>query len=220
MQVRTGVEARQLAEEALRTAISRGDVVPGQRLIEEELADRFGVTRSSLRQAIDTLVGDGLVERVMNRGARVRRLSVSDAVEITECRMVLEALLARKAAERAEPDDIEVLHDQVDAMREAMTAGDVLKYSALIGQLYEQIHRTARHQNAFALVQRLQAQLVRQQFQLSLRPGRPLVSMRELTGVVEAIAAHRPGTAERLMRAHLQGVVSQIEQGETADWRG
>lgn len=217
MDVRTGAEARKLAEQALRAAISRGDVAPGQRLIEEELADRFGVTRSSLRQAIDTLVGEGLVERVKNRGARVCRLSVADAVEITECRMVLEGLLARKAAERAQPDDIARLQSQADAMRATLEAGDLVKYSELIGQLYEQIQETAGHRNAATLVQRLQAQLVRQQFQLSLRPGRPQVSMRELAGVVDAIAAHRPGTAERLIRAHLQGVAAALEHDATLE---
>lgn len=210
MKVRTGAEARAWAEKALRSAIARGDVVPGQRLIEEELSDRFGVTRSSLRQAIDALVNDGLVERIPNRGAQVRRLSIADAVEVTECRAVLEGLVARKAAEQLKDSDIPRLNDQVDSMRDSLAAGDLLKYSELIRGLYDIIHRVARHANASALVDRLQAQLVRQQFQLSLRPGRPQRSIHELTDLVQAITERRPDDAERLMRAHLEGVAAAL----------
>jgi DNA-binding GntR family transcriptional regulator len=72
-----GEPGRQLARARLRTAILDGDVAPGQRLVEDELATAFGVTRAS---------------------ARVRVVSVAEAVAITECRMVLEGLCAAKAA--------------------------------------------------------------------------------------------------------------------------
>lgn len=212
MPIRTGSEARHWAESALREAISRGDVVPGQRLIEDELADRFSITRSSLRQAMDTLVGEGLIERVPNRGARVRRLSVTDAVEITECRAVLEGLLARKAAERATADDTESLHTHVAVMARTLAEGDLLKYSTRITELYDVIHTVARHPNAVSLVQRLQAQLVRQQFRLSLRPGRPDRSMTELEQVVDAIVGGAAADAERLMRDHLQRVAELLSE--------
>lgn len=214
MTLRTGTDARQWAEQALRAAIARGDVVPGQRLVEEELSDRFGVTRSSLRQAMDALVSEGLVERIKNRGARVRHLSVADAVEITECRSVLEGLLAYKAAERATAKDVSLLRSQVRTMRRTLSVGDLLKYSELIKELYDQIHVAARHPNAMALVNRLQAQLVRRQFQLSLRPGRPQLSMKEMAAVVDAIADGRPRDAEQRIREHLQGVIVALQEDD------
>src|SRR5487761_634773 len=88
-----GETARVHAFGVLRQAILSGDFGPGQRLVEEELAGTLGVTRQSLRAALLDLTADGLVERIPNRGARVR-------VAITECRMALEALCAVKAAER------------------------------------------------------------------------------------------------------------------------
>lgn len=219
MAVRTGAEARRWAEAALRSAISRGDVVPGQRLIEDELAARFDVTRSSLRQAIDTLVSEGLVERVQNRGARVRQLSISDAVEITECRAVVEGLLARKAAERADANDADNLRTHIGLMRDSLFGGDLVKYSSRITELYGLIHSVARHENALELVQRLQAQLVRQQFRLSLRPGRPEQSLAELSHVVDAIVGHRPQEAEELMRDHLQRVAVILSEDSDAEPR-
>src|SRR5690348_189599 len=75
-------------------------MAPGQRLVEEELAGTLGVTRASLRAALFDLTAEGLVERIPNRGARVRTISVDEAVAIIECRMVLEGLCAAKAAGR------------------------------------------------------------------------------------------------------------------------
>ena len=87
-----------VAEERLRTAITDGDLAPGARLVEADLVELFGVSRSNVRLAIDALAAEGMVELIPNRGARVRVVSTEEAVAITEARMVLESLIARKAA--------------------------------------------------------------------------------------------------------------------------
>ncbi|MFD6414602.1 GntR family transcriptional regulator, partial [Nocardia asteroides] len=86
----TGEQAKQLALGQLRQAILRGDMAPAQRLVENELAEQFGVTRASIRAALIDLEAQGLVERIRNRGSRVRVVTVEEAVAITECRLVLE----------------------------------------------------------------------------------------------------------------------------------
>jgi DNA-binding GntR family transcriptional regulator len=204
--------ARDAAEHALRTAISRGDLPPGHRLVEAELAGQLGVNRSSVRLAIDVLIADGLVERIPNRGARVRVVSVAEAVATTECRMVLEGLLARKAAERVTDEQAGRLRVQLAAMGEAVAGGDLLKYSELISQLHGLVRDTAQHPVAAGLVDRLQAQVVRHQFQLSLRPGRPQVSFGELTAVVDAITAGDPDGAESATVAHFRSVVAALSE--------
>src|SRR6188472_2504303 len=91
---------RLAAESTLRAAIADGDLLPGARLVEADLVAMLGVSRSNIRLAIDALAAEGLVERIQHKGARVRVVSPEEAVAITECRMPLEGLLARKAAER------------------------------------------------------------------------------------------------------------------------
>jgi DNA-binding GntR family transcriptional regulator len=204
--------ARGLAEEFLRTAMVRGDLPPGHRLVEAELAEQIGVNRSSVRSAIDVLIADGLVERIPNKGARVRIVSVDEAVAMTECRLVLEGLLARKAAELVTVEEAGRLRDQLHAMGEAVEAGDLLKYSELISQLHGLVRDAARHPVASGLVDRLQAQVVRHQFQLSLRPGRPRVSLRELTAVVDAITAREPDRAEAASAAHFRSVIAALSE--------
>src|SRR3712207_4871623 len=115
--------AQETAERALRVAISRGDMPPGYRLVEAELAARTGVSRSAVRLAIDALAAEGLVERIQNKGARVRVVSAEEAVAITECRMPLEGLLARKAAERITDAEADRLRAHLQTMTAAVEIG-------------------------------------------------------------------------------------------------
>ena len=203
--------AQETAERALRVAISRGDLPPGHRLVEAELVALTGVSRSAVRQAIDALAVEGLVERIQNKGARVRVVSTEEAIAITECRMPLEGLLARKAAERITDTEADRLQAHIGAMAGAVDAGDVLKYSDLIQQLHGMVRDAARHPVAAGLVGRLQAQLVRHQFQLSLRPGRPRVSLAGLAAVVDAVVRRDPDGAEAAAVAHVRSVISELE---------
>jgi DNA-binding GntR family transcriptional regulator len=203
---------RDAAERAIRAAISRGDLSPGHRLVEAELADQIGVNRSSVRLAIDALVVEGLVERIPNRGARVRVVSADEAVAITECRMALETLLSRAAAERATDDEAARLREHLSAMADAVEAADLLKYQQLIWQLYGLVHDAARHPVATGLVERLQAPLVRHQFRLSLRPGRPRVSLQELTALVGAIVDRDADRAEAATVAHFRSVIAALTE--------
>ncbi|MGK5115008.1 GntR family transcriptional regulator [Geodermatophilus sp. CPCC 205506] len=203
---------RDAAEDRLRAAITRGEMPPGHRMVEADLAEDLGVTRNAVRLAIDALIAEGLVERIPNRGARVRTVSVAEAIEIVECRTVLEGLLAAKAAERITDAEIDRLRTQTDAMERAVADGDLLEYSALVAQLHALIRDAARQATAGRLIERLQAQIVRHQFQLSLRPGRARLSSTELHRVVEAIAARDPRAAEAAARSHLQSVVAALAE--------
>jgi DNA-binding GntR family transcriptional regulator len=203
---------RQTTYLRLRDAITSGELVPGQRLIEADVVGLFDVSRNAVRLALDALVAEGLVERIPNRGARVRTVSTAEAVAITECRMVIEGLVAAKAAQHATDAEIAELQSHVQRMRQAVEAGELVRYSALIQELHQLIRHVARQPTAAALIERLQAQIVRHQFQLSLRPGRPQVSLAGLTAVVEAVAARDPAAAEAAARAHLRSVIAALSE--------
>src|ERR1700761_7295552 len=121
---RAGGAAREHALTALRQSILSGDVAPGQRLVEEELAASFGVTRQSLRAALLDLTAEGLVERFPNRGARVRVVTAEEAVAITECRMALEALCAVKAAQRITDAEAAQLRELGENLKRAGADGN------------------------------------------------------------------------------------------------
>ncbi len=213
--LREGDAARRFVVERLRGAIVNGDVAPGQRLVEAELAESLGVTRASVRAALIDLSADGLVERIPNRGARVRAVPVAEAIAITECRMVLEGLCAAKAAELATPAQIERLTGIAEQMAAAVAAGEPLKYSALNRELHQSVHEISGQTVAAELLQRLNAQIVRHQFQLSLRPGRTHVSLPEHQAIVAAIAARDPAAAEAAARHHLASVIDALRETES-----
>src|SRR5215469_15198004 len=135
-----GARARSHAHAELRQAILSGDYAPGQRLVEEDLAAVLGVTRASLRAALLDLTAEGLVERIPNRGARVRVVSTEEAVAITECRMALESLCAAKAAQCISDADAAELRRLGEAMTAAVADGDSFQYS----QLNHEMHRRVR----------------------------------------------------------------------------
>jgi DNA-binding GntR family transcriptional regulator len=214
---RVGEAARAHALAALRQAILGGDVAPGQRLVEEELAGTLGVTRQSLRAALLDLTAEGLVERIPNRGARVRVVSTEEAVAITECRMALEALCAVKAAERITDDDAAQLRELGESLKRAVAEGDPLRYSELNRELHRRVGVISGQAVAVGLLERLHAQLVRHQFQLALRPGRPDVSLPEHLAIAHAVAGRRPGDADRAVRAHLASVIEALRADNTSD---
>ncbi len=205
-----GATGRRLAGERLRQAILAGDMAPGQRLVEEELAGMLGVTRASLRAALFDLTAEGLVERIPNRGARVRAVTLDEAVAITECRMALEGLCAAKAAERVTEREAARLRQLGEELERSIADGEPLKYSALNHELHRLVREISGQAVAAALLERLNGQLVRHQFQLSLRPGRPQASLPEHLAIIAAIVARRPAKAEEATRRHLRSVITAL----------
>src|ERR1700733_13127160 len=155
-----GEAARTHALAAIRKAILNGDFAPGQRLVEEELAATIGVTRQSLRAALLDLTTEGLVERIPNRGARVRVVSTAEAVQITECRMALEALCAVKAALNVTDEEAARLRELGDNLKRAVADGNPLKYSELNRELHRRVGATSGQATALGLLDRLHAPLV------------------------------------------------------------
>ncbi|ANY06192.1 GntR family transcriptional regulator [Pseudonocardia sp. HH130630-07] len=205
--------------DALRDAIASGDFVPNQRLVEADLSEQFGASRAAVRSALLELTSEGLVERVQNRGARVRAVSLAEAVEITEVRMVLEGLLAAKAAVRLDDDDRARLRAIGSAMQDAVAAGDLLGYSALNSDLHTAIRESAGQRTAGTILERLRGQNVRHQFRLAMQPGRPSVSLPQHLAIIEALCAGDPDAAEREMRAHLSSVVEALPTVEPGSAR-
>lgn len=195
---------------ALRQAILVGDFAPGQRLVEAELCKQFGDSRGAVRAAIIDLSHEGIVERIANRGARVRAVSIGEAIDITEVRMVVEGLCATKAAERITELEILEMRKIGSDMQAAVDTGDVLAYSQLNQRLHSRIREIGAQPVASDVLSRLRAQNVRHQFRLALRPGRPQVSLAEHLSIIDEICARSPDGAERAVHRHLHSVIQAL----------
>ena len=203
-------DSRLVVAEAVRTAILQGQYAPGQRLVETDLCDRFGTSRFIARAALQDLSAQGLVEFQRNRGARVREISVAEAIEITEVRKLLEGLDAARAAERVSAGEAALLRVIVQDMRAAVAGAELLRYSELNASLHGAIRDIAAHETSARLLRQLRDQTVRHRFSLSLVPGRPAVSLPQHEAIVTAVIARDPAAAERAMHNHLQSVIEAL----------
>ena len=204
-------DARLAVAAAIRIAILQGEYAPAQRLIEADLCERFGTSRFIVRAALQELSAQGLVEFQRNRGARVREVSLAEAIEITEVRQLLEGLEAARAALRINKAEAAALRGIVTDMHAAVAGSELLRYSELNASLHAAIRDIAEHETSARLLRQLRDQTVRHQFSLSLVPGRPAVSLPQHEAIVAAVTAHDPDAAEQAMRDHLQSVIDALQ---------
>jgi DNA-binding GntR family transcriptional regulator len=203
--------------DGIRDAIVAGDFVPDQRLVEADLADRFQASRATVRASLLTLSNRGLVTLSQNRGARVRKVSLGEAIEITEVRAAIEGLCAAKLAERNDPAVGRELQGIATAMRAAVEELDVVGYSELNRRLHATIIGESRHATAAAEIDRLNAQIVRRQYRLAMRPGRIQRSIGEHEAIIEAIVAGDAAAAESALRGHLGSVIDALKAAGDGD---
>jgi DNA-binding GntR family transcriptional regulator len=196
----------------IRDAILGAEFAPHQRLIEADLSERFDASRASVRNALLNLTGEGLVERLPNRGARVRAISIDEAVEIVEVRVGLESLCARKAAENLTGDGETELRAIRDGIEEAVTTGNLVEYSRLNQEMDRCLRDLSAHVTATQLLERLRAQSARHQFRLAFHPGRASVSAPEHIAIIDAVLARDPDAAEAATRRHLEGIARVLRE--------
>lgn len=203
---KTGEAAAGLAQR-IRDAILDGQFAPNQRLIEADLSESFEASRASVRSALMTLATEGIVERLPNRGARVRAISVGEAIEIVEARIGLESLIVRKAAERRTDSQIDGLRELGHEIESAVSSGDLAGYARLNQELDARLREIAGHATATSLLERLGAQSARHQFRLAYEPGRAAMSAPEHVAIIDAVVAGDADVAEAATRVHLRGII-------------
>lgn len=196
----------------LRRAIVHGELPPGQRLVTAELAERFGATRTAVRRAIEKLQGEGLIISERNRGARVREVSLDEAIEITEVRASLEAICAARTAERSTDEERTRLRLLGEAMFRAVEIDDVWRYNELSHEFHQLIRDLARQYTAASIIEQLRFQSARYRFSIALFPGRSASGAREHSEVIDAICERSAERAAELMRDHILGLANALKE--------
>ncbi|HEY6422156.1 MAG TPA: GntR family transcriptional regulator [Pseudonocardiaceae bacterium] len=137
----------ELAVQRLRSEILSGALVPGERLIEEQLTRRFGTSRAPLREALRLLGQQGLVEHLPRRGVRVTELSPQDVDELFSLRDVLERFAVQAAPPVPDPMALVELANQLDAMRQAAATGAALEQAKAHRQFHVALVAMAGHRH-------------------------------------------------------------------------
>jgi DNA-binding GntR family transcriptional regulator len=199
--------------DALREAIVRGELGPEARLVEADLSTTFEMSRGAVRTALIRLEQEGLVVREPHRGARVRKVSDEEAVEILQARAVLEGLAVRQTAERIDEAGAARLRACLERQRELLELGDLLGASDANADLHAALLELSGHWTALRLIRALNSQTVRYQYRTILIPGRSAASVAEHAAIVDAVVAGRPDEAEAAMRSHLFNVAQAVQRG-------
>ncbi|MFF4499129.1 GntR family transcriptional regulator [Streptomyces sp. NPDC001401] len=185
---------------SLRQEIISGSLRPGDRLVERELAERFGVSRVPVREAIRALVAEGFVHFETPRRTVVRRLTPHDVQELFELREALEVYAAGLAAARATPEDLAQVQELLDLAAAATEAGDAEVITDVNSRLHDRIVAMARNS---LLTEALEPVAGRLRWMTRRNEEWPqlLVEHREL---YEAIASGDPDRARAHALAHVR----------------
>jgi len=190
-------------EEALRQQILSGRHAPGDRLNEVEIAGELGVSRGPVREAMQRLARDGLVEVKPHRGAFVRNLEPAEIRRLYEVRIVLECTAARLAAERRTSEDIARLTALLDSSTEALNlSGDDPHYPHHL-DLHELVAVVSGNDRLHRIVVQINQELKLVRAVSGFRPERAPRALVEHGDVVAAIVAGDGARADEQMRLHL-----------------
>jgi len=206
---RVAAPLREQVITALRTAILDFQLRQGQRLVERELIEQLGVSRTTVREALRELTSEGLVTVVPQRGAVVSAPSLHEAEDLYEIRAVLESILVERFVERATDEQLERLHDAVEHFA-ATAAGssDILVTLDAKDKLYEVLIEGAASPALKNIIEGIQARVRILRATSMGEPGRAEEAAVELRAVVAAARKREASEAARLCAAHVRNAAT------------
>lgn len=205
------VEHRQLKDSVylkLRQEIVTATLPPGYVLREAELAARFGVSKTPLREAFVRLEKDGFVQIAPYRSAVVAGYSRQDLREIYEVRELLEGLCAREAAVNIATEDLAALSRIVRDSAAALDEGDTKRLAALLDEFDVLLYAQSKNSRITAMLDNIRDHVTRIGRLTVAIPGRLGTSVREHQAIYEAIVQRDGQRAETLMRQHILSVMA------------
>jgi DNA-binding GntR family transcriptional regulator len=200
---------REVVADEIRAMIRDRQLQPGERLLEDRLAEQLGVSRNPVREAIRVLENTGLVEVRPRRGAYVASLDHERAVELLELRSVLEAFAAQLAAQRRTGEQLAEIRRWFEQGRDATAANDPVHAAHAHRQFHLAIERAANNPYLGPAVEPLRAQTELVFSVLADRRG--LVGWEQHVDVLTAIEAGDAEAAQRATRKHMDSVLGDLQ---------
>ncbi|OSQ35228.1 GntR family transcriptional regulator [Thalassospira mesophila] len=188
---------------ALRRAIETGYLQPGTRLVEKDLCEKLGVSRTSLREALRQLQTEGILTDLHNRGLTVITVSPEEAENIYRIRGVLEPLIVEQFIENAPDAEINGLKEQSKKLTSAYRDGSAEDIVAAKRDFYDLICSGARNQIAFDILKRLTLLTSPLRRVSVIKPDRRQQSIREIEQIVETIAKRDKAAAHKAAENHV-----------------
>lgn len=207
---------KEIAYSAIKDAILSFQLAPGMPLVEHELAEQLGVSKTPVRDALQELEREGFVVRVPFKGTYVTDVTMVDVAEIFQLRAVLEGLAARLAAPCLSPPEMQQILDSHAAAEAALEQGDLAACSEWGKKLHDAIIHKARAHNRrlVQIIHNLDDHMVRLRTLSDRVQGRLDRSMPEHGRIVDALHQADSNAAEQAMRNHLSSVLQDLSVPE------
>ena len=196
------VQVKDQVYQILREALINHEFQPGEPLREAALNERFGVSKTPIREALVRLAGDGLVEITPYRGARAKSYTVDDLRQIYEMREILQSECVRRAAESLSPVVAQRLQRNVAASEEAQRQKDLPALMALLDEYDEILFSQLKNDMLSEILDRLSAHL-RRIGRVGVTPDRIRMSLADHRAILKAILGHNSHAAQRQLRRHI-----------------
>jgi len=208
--ISTPVSREQQAYERIKEAILTFKLKPGQSLVENELASQLDISKTPVRDALLRLEKEGLVTRVLYKGASVAELNQRKMEEIFEIRAALEGLATYLATPFITKEEVLEAQRLVNAHAAALASGDIREASRLNRLFHELIVRKSPNQWLKDILSNLEDHLRRYRMLSSFQGDRRDKSIVEHQRILDAIQRKDPEAAEKAMREHLMSVLSDL----------
>lgn len=195
---------RDVVVESIRQAIISGQFPPGMRLMELQLAEEMGVSRTPVREAIRKMELEGLVVMIPRRGAYVADISIKDINEVYEVRTALDVLSAGLAAERIDKSEIQEMRELLAEEAALVEARDYPKIIDNDTAFHDVIYRASGNTRCMNIISNLREQITAIRGRSMPYPGRVEIMLKEHRAIFDAIAAGKVEKAQEAVQTHME----------------
>ncbi|PRR69901.1 putative HTH-type transcriptional regulator YdfH [Moorella humiferrea] len=197
--------------EQIKEAIINNTIKPGTMIQERILAEKLGVSRTPVREALRRLNSEGLIELIPGKGATVTKITIEDIREIMQVREPLECLAVKLAAERIQPQDIKYLEEMIANWDKEINCTDPaqINFQSLSTKdiaFHEYIVEIAGNKRLASILNMLRDQIRRITFLTQDNKNRIETSFPQHLKILEALKQRDPAAAEENMRQHMQSI--------------
>lgn len=201
---------RDVVFNTLRQAILRGELQPGERLLEIHLANKLGVSRTPIREAMRKLELEGLVLMIPRKGAVVAEITEKSLRDVLEVRKALEELAVKLACEKIQDEEIDELKAAAKEFENALKSGDVTVFAEADVKFHDIIYRTTDNQRLIQLLYNLREQMYRYRVEYLKREDSHEILLAEHQKIIETIERRDEKSAVEAVCTHIDNQVEAV----------
>jgi DNA-binding GntR family transcriptional regulator len=190
--------------ETIRDAISSGALKPGERVAEPDLAERFGISRTPIREAFRQLESEGYLTVIPRKGAVVISFSTKEIEEFYAIKSILEGYAAHRACKNLSDKEIDKLAAINDKLRQLAEGEDIKHFFKIHNDFHELFRKAADNQKLDEMISGLVEKFQRLRYASLSKPGRMKISVLEHAKIIEAFRARDADLAEQLVRKNAE----------------